>query len=107
MKPETLTALKESIKHWERNAFGPIGKASDAMRDCALCGIYFNSNCEECPVRENTGRRSCHGTPYSKASRALDRWQSSDGVKAEEDAFREAAKAELEFLKSLLPEGEA
>ena len=110
MKPETLTALKESIKHWERNAFGPIGEASVYSDDCSLCIRFDNDdefsctlNGERCPVYERTDETVCRGTPYEGISELLYYAR----VKGGETAYRNAAKAELEFLKSLLPEGEA
>lgn len=60
--------LNKSILKWERLAYG---KASDdAIDDCALCMAYYKTkssgleSCVGCPIRDNTGKQFCKGTPY-------------------------------------------
>ena len=84
-----------------------------AVECCALCQLFHPSAgpkqrsryfadpstmCEGCPVRDATGRGGCGGTPYDECER-LD-----PTAEAEADLFLAAAKAELSFLQSLLPE---
>ncbi len=112
MTPETLTALKASIAHWRANvAATEPGEADTGSASCALC-LKFNAwlrggfNCTGCPVVDRTGRHGCIGSPHQAADEALDEWL-ADESDANEQAFRAAAQAELDFLISLLPEGEA
>ena len=107
MSPETLTALKASIKHWEENVAAETpDKASSQPEDCALCSAFaFGSRheCTGCPVRDRTKQSCCEGSPYVDADYFLKRWGRDAEYKT---AFRAAAQAELDFLRSLLPEGE-
>jgi len=97
MKKATLTALKASIKHWEENAeIADLDEAKISIGDCALCGQFFYfGGCGGCPVAERTGKNRCQGTPYSRAVNA----EKTNDL----PAFIKAAKAEIAFLKSLLP----
>jgi hypothetical protein len=102
MKPSTLKALKASIKHWEANAAAvEPDAASLSASDCALCMRFYElyGVCNGCPVMERTGKELCRKTPYTRAIGALDAWHAGGtGTK-----FRAVARAELDFLKSLLP----
>lgn len=100
MNAETLTALQESIAHWESVASG--NHEDIGPRRCALCemfaiGKHIDNICVGCPVAEATGKKGCRGTPYRSVEDALDDY----GVNS--DQFIEAAEKELAFLKSLLP----
>jgi hypothetical protein len=84
-------------------------KASTAADLCQLCVEFseaYNENgdeCRGCPVRAFTKRKDCRETPYYVARSRLAGWRD----RAEEEAeklFRESARAELDFLVSLLPE---
>jgi len=107
MKDETLKALKLSINHWERltNGKEEEGESIDANH-CELCGIFLayedpcmSENWDLCPVYEETGRKFCVDSPYVAAQHEFFR----SGKTPE---FRRLAGIELEFLRSLLPEGE-
>lgn len=89
MNKLTLLALQKSIKHWEEDF-------NEDMNDskCALCkrfpGISFTpcvtrSGVERCPVLKETGPPDCQGTPWVL------------------NPTLEQRKAELVFLRSLLP----
>lgn len=100
--PETLKALQGSIAKWERVV--AEGKDGTNWMDCPLCGLFWRENCSGCPVRDRTGYRMCQGSPfeaYSDARESAD----DDGIDdvGTEPTVIEAAKAELDFLKSLLP----
>lgn len=102
MSPEALEALKKSIEKWEKNAVAE--KAEDAKTnasDCPLCDLYFRNFCHGCPIAAATKKMCCGGTPYEHAFIEKEYWlePGSDGT-----AFRAAARAEVDFLKSLLPE---
>jgi len=97
MDAKTLKALRKSIAKWEKNTrIRKIGNAKTDARDCPLCELYLDDACDECPVSEKTKHIGCYGTPYIVA---LDAYMFD-----ELPAFRKAAKAEVVFLKSLLPE---
>ena len=94
MNEKTAAALEKSIAKWERNteieslAYAKIGRGY-----CDLCQLFFNINCEGCPVKNRSGKAWCRGTPYRSA---YDKSLSGDLP-----GFIEAAKAEVKFLKSL------
>jgi hypothetical protein len=94
MDERTLEALKGSIEKWEAIV---AGTGEDrGWRNCPLCLIFNNPEidpdgliqCAGCPVNESTGHTGCEGTPY-------DRYHY--------ERTQEAACAELDFLRSLLP----
>ena len=103
MNNETLAALKDSIQHWRDNVTAKTpGKASTYWTDCPLCRMFLDAKCDGCPV----GHRGCMRTPYDDAADALDAWILHDGDLDCRENWRWAAQAELDFLISLLPEGE-
>lgn len=89
MDKRTLKALKGSIKKWEKIVDGTgTDKGPD---NCPLCKLFFDStDCLGCPVNNATGKTGCRGTPYDDYSLAADK--------------HVPALAELDFLKSLLPQ---
>jgi len=105
MNATTLKALKLSIEHWERLATGKRkrGETADG-KFCALCDLFYNEHddcralrCAGCPVSEITGHPLCETTPYYHARNI------SFDHELRSDEFKNAAKLELDFLKSLLP----
>lgn len=103
MDDRTLTALKESIEHWRRLASGNrLPKENTDAECCALCAAFVDlsddDECHGCPVFERTDEHFCETTPYSIANLAAYDF----GLDTPE--FKQAAKAELDFLISLLPE---
>ena len=108
MPPETLKALKESVAHWERLLACKTKQELEAegygAEHCALCEMFSeNPQCNGCPVAESTGEDSCDGTPYYKADKELDRYLGYWVVNPRKTFPRKQVKAELDFLKSLLP----
>lgn len=77
-----ITNLKEYNERLERGEY-----------NCALCELYLDNTCAKCPVKIATGFAECRKTPYRHFWCA---WISEDL-----EEMREAAIAELEFLKSL------
>lgn len=105
MEPKTLKALKASIKKWERNV--KVRKPENAKTgpfDCSLCLKFFEKGCHGCPVSIKTGEICCYDTPYWNARRALNEWLTYPEYFKHK--WQTAAQAEVDFLKSLLPEGE-
>jgi hypothetical protein len=103
MNNKTLEALQASIEKWEQNAeVENLSQALMGAGNCPLCVLFnnhdraYNSFCKGCPVFESTGYKYCEGTPYMAAQDADESYDVS--------AFRAAARKEVKFLKSLLPE---
>ena len=100
MNKKTLEALKASIRHWEENlATDDPGKASTHAFYCALCRLFSDDDCAGCPVAEAVAE-NCWDTPFSAASRGINKWRAGGPKPVAE------IQAEIDFLKSLLPEGE-
>ena len=98
MPPPTLKALKQSIAHWKRLATGKRREGErTGVHDCALCVLFFRTDCAGCPVAQKVNRIGCSNTPYVNANDAY----YDTGLDSPE--FKAAAKVELEFLQSLLP----
>lgn len=93
-----IRALKSSIKHWVRLSTGKRRSNEDTgVNHCALCKIYHSGECEGCPVSEKTGQTYCDGSPFEAAVEVKHKY----GISSKQ--FKQAAKRELKFLKSLLP----
>lgn len=108
MDTKVLEALRASISHWQDNAnVIELHGASVSSKDCALCKLFLDNYCRGCPVAEVSGHLFCGNTPYNRAFKTHDVWCATTKYTDEFDAarteFREAAKAELKFLESLLP----
>ena len=101
-----LKALRESIAHWERNVAAETPEdVRLGAENCACCAAFYDnieSDCIGCPVNEATGEEWCIGTPYDAAALALKQWDRLR-TDATRDAWRVAAQAMLDFLRSLLP----
>lgn len=99
MNAKTLKALKGSIAHWERLSSGTAKSGEDVTsKSCPLCKLFLRENsCEGCPVAKATKKWYCVGSPWERV-RAVELGR---GLRCDE--FKEAAKKELQFLKSLLP----
>jgi hypothetical protein len=95
MDARTLEALKGSIAKWEAIVAG-TGK-DDGYFNCPLCKLFNDQgddedDCVKCPVFIRVRARYCENSPYYAYRDAI----GTDGEAA-------AAKAELDFLRSLLP----
>ena len=107
MNPETLEALEGSIKKW--TAIVRSTKAKDrGMVNCPLCRLFIGNYlcCLSCPVQKETGREGCKGSPYMNWLEHMQRIHSLSDYSRHKDCSDclRLAKAELEFLKKLLPE---
>lgn len=104
MPPATLSALRASIKHWRENVNAEKPEDVKLGVDyCPLCSVFYNEGCRGCPVSNKTERGYCGGSPYEDAANAHNDWE--DAV-IHRTTYQAAAQAELDFLISLLPEGE-
>lgn len=91
----TKEALEKSIAHWEEVVREPKDTPFGSDH-CALCGVYYDyeEGCEGCPVRIVTGEDYCRKTPFCDFEYAFE-------MECGEKTLRNAAQAELDFLKSL------
>ena len=103
MTPEMREALLASIEHWKENLAAGVFEAKIRGADCPLCNAtrdeFGNVVCEKCPVMQWTGEESCEDSPWYDVDSAFSRGNASD--------FAIAAKRQIAFLESLLPENEA
>ena len=97
MNKKILTALRESIKKWEKKASNSKSALATADRDnCPLCKLCGN-NCAGCPVKEKTRRKHCKDTPY-------DDWCGASYFgHGDPHLAMLMAQHEVDFLTSLLP----
>ena len=104
MDASTLSALRGSIRKWEKIV---AQKGVDrGVDNCPLCDLFYQGACIGCPVMEKTGLDSCDGSPYEDwcyhhCSHGSGMF---DDLFADQPCCVEHAKAELEFLKSLMPQ---
>jgi len=99
MDAETLMALQESIAKWDGYATADdLATVVLGSESCPLCARFLQISaglCIGCPVAKKTGEDGCHSTPFY------------DAVDAKFDrdipAFRNVAREEANFLRSLLP----
>jgi len=98
MNKTTLKALKGSIKKWELIVSGVGEDLGD--ENCPLCKRFAHkeNTCAGCPVAEKAGR-FCERTPYIPWTNYVGGY----GAKADTPKKKLLARAELKFLKSLLP----
>lgn len=101
MNEKTLRALKGSIRKWEAIVAGT--ERDEGTDNCPLCQKFFANYCEGCPIQEKTGKYCCDGSPYEKWTRTSRPWAPVNGGYLHTKESLAAAKAELKFLKSLLP----
>jgi len=103
MDEQTLKALKESIKEWSKIIDRTGG--DEGTRNCPLCDIFYENNCNGCPIKEKTGEDCCYGTPYDDWIEHHDKEHDLlFPLKIECDECKEIAERELEFLEMLLEE---
>lgn len=95
MNKKTLIALKNSIEHWRRFETGTRKRGERiGSKDCALCGLFLK--------RRFIAGVNCRNTPYEAIESIARKFQCSDEMYNSPE-FLAAAKAEREYLESLLP----
>ena len=101
-------ALEASILHWQENVKAETPEdAYTGPDECALCCLYYENVCCECPVAEKTHEKICKGSPYVAADDAYNKWSRTDPSSCANtwlvarDEFRQCAQAEVDFLISL------
>lgn len=111
MDKRTKEALLGSITKWRAIVDGT--GMDYGSGNCPLCAMfyyqqYIRQQCIGCPVRDRTRKRHCEGSPYIEwlvAKRITGSPLGPPGDDPGIEAVRAAARAELDFLVSLLPEG--
>ena len=99
---EDLLLLLRSAEHWLDN-YDRAEKCllpNVSSSSCPLCQVHlliYLGGCGDCPVRQDTGRDYCRGTPYYAARNTVE-------SKAHESRFPEACQdigKEYTYLVSL------
>ena len=90
--------LKGSIEKWKRVAAGT--HEDQGINDCPLCKLFFMKGCQGCPVSEKTGQTVCRDSPYPVWGLAV---MARVKQTATNKKLKKLARAELNFLRSLLP----
>ena len=113
MNQETLEALKGSIEKWE-GIYAGTG-VDEGTDNCDLCLMfrevdenYYGIICPQCPVREETSEHGCKKTPHQVFVDYVQKREDFDldsGCKVFDEKSKQLALDELNFLKSLLPDG--
>lgn len=114
MDDKTLTALQRSIQKWEAIVAGT--GVDDGVDNCALCQAFSDDyrnepgwavdGCFGCPVAEKVGAANCMGTPYDAwaAHGRTSAEYKRHPYKVEDEKGKQLAQAELDFLRSLVPQ---
>lgn len=99
MDDETRAALDASIEHWRldnERALTP-DDARIGPNHCALCELFWDQECDGCPVRERTGKPHCEDSPYDEIDFALARWRDA------EDAMHRSACGYMDTIGTIQP----
>ena len=102
MDERTLTALQGSIAKWQAIVDGT--GTDEGTDNCPLCHEFYYKGawgCSGCPVEE-AGFLMCQESPYSDWIKLFVDHDAIEG-KADTPERKQAAQAELDFLKALLP----
>lgn len=105
---EALAALNGSIAKWEAIVAGT--GHDDGVDNCPLCAVfrdrmdeYGEQDCYGCPVANAARATGCEKTPYEQWSSHCSERQERMPFYASTEEEKRLAKAELDFLISLLP----
>ena len=107
MNKKTLEALLGAIEKWEKIAEGK--GIDEGTENCPLCKMFATGEmgCPGCPVSIRTGASGCNYTPYADwvihHKTAHDKFNTPYAAECED--CKRLARKEVEFLRSLLPEG--
>lgn len=97
MSKRAERALRASIKHWEIDI---KEKKEQVLPDgCALCNLYINNSCINCPINIACGGEGCHNNqPLCDYCDYI-----HEEPNQIESRRKKLADKEIEFLESLLP----
>ena len=108
-----IVATRQSIRAWKNKWAATVpGYIRTGPKECALCVLHWENECNGCPVAHAARDTTCAGTPYPTAYRALEHWKVCYNFHGPEDPktleardkWREHAWAEVEFLEKVLKE---
>jgi len=103
MTTKTLTALRGSIKKWKKIIFKKGIDKCDS--NCPLCQLFMVAPaCQGCPVAKITGPQ-CEDSPWEQWQRHHTDEHPTNSLRVICPTCLHLAKAELTFLKGLLPKG--
>jgi len=123
MKERDIVAIESAVERFNNMAMGCIPVTGNLGRNkCSLCSMYWMGDwpgeCIECPIRKETGRKGCRGTPYHTihamqgviTKMLVDKnhikdtyFDESVGLEFYHEGL-DAIEDEIEFLISLLPD---
>jgi uncharacterized protein YbaR (Trm112 family) len=96
---DVTEALYRSVEKWQRNAScRRIEEAQTGYLTCPLCALFYDRDCEGCPVMLDTGQALCRGTSYLEAAEAKDLVKSGHWPLS---AFHVPAKEYADLLERL------
>jgi hypothetical protein len=100
-----IEALQKSIEHHERLLARQPGESLGPL-SCPLCIMFYDDDCEDCPVQIKTGQEGCYGTPYRKlVDHSMSCTENDGGGLAPKcETCTRLEEEEIKFLKKLLRE---
>jgi hypothetical protein len=100
-----IKGIKGSIKKWVGIKEGKV--ADEKGSNCLLCKMYAKNSCSFCPASIKVGIGNCCKTPYWDVRDHLHGHHFGGGGFRDMDCQEcdTLIDAEIDFLKSLLPEG--
>ena len=102
MNTEECQALQDSILHWEKNLAQTLFMEVDCSpKGCAVC-VLNGYHCNTCIIYKATGQLCCRGTPYESIAQIMT-FHYFDSATPLPPAYYDACRAEIAFLKSLIP----
>lgn len=101
MDERTRTALEKSIAKWEGIVAGT--ETDKGAGNCALCKLFIDDDCVNCPVKAKSGAGWCNNTPYVLWTEYTIYSRSQGGRRAKGALQIGIAAEERDFLRSLLP----
>ena len=103
-----MNLKNEVIAHWEENLENAKNRELPALgrHSCLYCKVYFKlTGCGRCPIKAQTGKDSCTGTPYYRVALEAERITRHQLAGVSDYIIWEnlitAIEKEIEFLQSL------
>jgi hypothetical protein len=97
---KVIALLRLAILKWQRMT-DDDANVDDTVDDCALCAEYYkvgtnrDNYCSNCPIKADTAKQFCDGTPYQA-------WSECE-YEDEDEAYKFAANM-VKYLQRLLKE---
>jgi len=98
-------ALVSSIRHWERDALMAIAvKRVVPLMDsdsCALCSLFIEQSCLQCPLVEIGQRCPCYGSVWCSYNIQRHKFNDAKTPDKKEKALKKAEVAARRMIKML------